>query len=242
MDEIKPKKEENSERRRNATAICREIGDHVHYLPTCKTKSKPTRPHHALPPILDSIFKVTHKPHYFECRKNHAADIGTTAYDGCGEFVGSTGEEDSLNCVACGCHRNFHREELIPENGGVTETVLEVLKISSCQFRRIFCSPYGGGKSEGKKKKKEKESYGGDPIIKDRFGGAEEEEGIVKRLKTKFTAEQTEKMRDYAEKLRWKVRPERQEEVEEFCVEIGVNRKNFRIWMNNHKDKIIIDE
>ncbi|KAG7536737.1 ZF-HD homeobox protein Cys/His-rich dimerization domain [Arabidopsis suecica] len=240
MDEIiKPKKEENSKRRRNATAICRETGDHVHYPPTRKTKPKSTRAHHAPPPILESIFKVTHKPHYGECRKNHAADIGTTAYDGCGEFVSSTVEGDSLNCAACGCHRNFHREVSIPENGGVTETVLEVLKISSYQFRRIFCSPYGGEKSEGKK-----ESYGGDQVVKDRFGGgdlaAEEEEeevGRVKRLKTKFTAEQTEKMRGYAEKLRWKVRPEKREEVEEFCVEIGVNRKNFRIWMNNHKDK-----
>ncbi|XP_010495622.1 PREDICTED: zinc-finger homeodomain protein 13-like [Camelina sativa] len=133
MDEIKPKEEEKLKRRRNVKPICRETGDHVHYpQPTTrKPKSKPTRTHHAPPPILESIFKVTHKPHYGECRKNHAADIGTTAYDGCGEFVTATEEEDqSLNCAACGCHRNFHREELITDNG-VAETVLEVLKIST---------------------------------------------------------------------------------------------------------------
>ncbi|XP_010442119.1 PREDICTED: zinc-finger homeodomain protein 13-like [Camelina sativa] len=226
MDEIKPKEAEKLKRRRNVKPICRETGDHVHYPPptTRKPKSKPTRTHHAPPPILESIFKVTHKPHYGECRKNHAADIGTTAYDGCGEFVTAAEEEEdqSLNCAACGCHRNFHREELITDNG-VAETVLEVLKISSLQFRQIFCSPYGGGKSKAKKKKEEK----GEDLVEKR----------VKRLKTKFTAEQTEKMKDYAEKLRWKVRPEMRDEVEEFCVEIGVNRKKFKIWMNNHKDK-----
>lgn len=240
MDEIKPKQENKSKRRRTTTTICRETGDHVHYPPpTRKTKSKPTRTHHApSPPILESIFQVTTKPHYGECKNNHAAGIGTTAYDGCGEFVTTTTgeeEEDSLNCAACGCHRNFHSEELITENG-VTETILEVLKISSVQFRQIFCSPYGGGRSEVKKKS----YYGGDRIVKDRSDGAAEEEeevGRVKRLKTKFTAEQTEKMRDYAEKLRWKVRPEIRNEVDEFCVEIGVNRRNFMIWINNHKDK-----
>ncbi|EOA13999.1 hypothetical protein CARUB_v10027131mg [Capsella rubella] len=209
MDETtKPKKQEDNKpkRRRNIKPICRESGDHVHYPPT---HNKPK-----LKPKPSPILKVTQKPHYTKCMKNHAAGIGTTAYDGCGEFVVKTEEKDSLNCAACGCHRDFHREV-------VSETVLEVLKISSVQFRRIFCSPYGGGNSKVKK-----EEIDGEELV-----------GRVKRLKTKFTAEQTEKMREYAEKLRWKMKAEVRNEVEEFCVEIGVNRKNFRIWMNNHKDK-----
>uniref|UniRef100_A0A1J3K3U9 Zinc-finger homeodomain protein 13 n=1 Tax=Noccaea caerulescens TaxID=107243 RepID=A0A1J3K3U9_NOCCA len=224
MDERKSKNEEKCRRRNITTAICRETGDHVHYPPTRQTKSK--RPHHAPSQILKSIFQVTRKARYGECRKNQASGIGTTAYDGCGEFVSATSGEDSLNCAACGCHRSFHREDTLSD--GVTETVLDVLKISSDQFRRIFCSPYGEGNSR---------------IVIDRSGGGdvvgeeEEEMGKAKRLKTKFTAEQTEKMRDYAEKLRWKVSPETREEVEKFCVEIGVNRKKFRIWMNNHKEK-----
>ncbi|KAL1198715.1 Zinc-finger homeodomain protein 13 [Cardamine amara subsp. amara] len=100
-----------------------------------------------------------------------------------------------------------------------------MLKISPYQFCQIFCSPYGGGE-------RKKEGLGGDRIGVDRSDGGdlveEKEVGRVKRLKTKYTAEQTEKMRDYAEKLQWKMSPERRNEVDEFCVEIGVNRKSFR--------------
>ncbi|KAL1198713.1 Zinc-finger homeodomain protein 13 [Cardamine amara subsp. amara] len=226
MDEIEPRKQEKPKRRRNVKPICRETGDHVHYPP--KRKTKPTRPPHAPSPGFESLFRVSHKVRYGKCRKNQAPCIGISTYDGCGEFVSTTtGEEDSLNCAACGCHRSFHKEESITDGG--TETVLEMLKISPYQYRQIFCSPYGDG---GKKK-------GGDRIGVDRSDGGdlveEKEVGRVKRLKTKYTAEQTEKMRDYAEKLQWKMSPERRNEVDEFCVEIGVNRKSFRVWMNNHK-------
>ncbi|KAM7460175.1 hypothetical protein LguiA_028233 [Lonicera macranthoides] len=51
---------------------------------------------------------------YVECQKNHAANIGGYAVDGCREFMAS-GEEGTiaaLTCAACGCHRNFHRREV----------------------------------------------------------------------------------------------------------------------------------
>ncbi|ESQ34829.1 hypothetical protein EUTSA_v10009416mg [Eutrema salsugineum] len=222
MDEKRSSKKREKRRKRNkAKAICRETGDHVHYPPTRPPKS--TRPRHAPSPILESIFQLARKSRYGECVKNQASGIGTTAYDGCGEFVSATAGEDSMNCAACGCHRSFHREESL--SGGI----LEELNLTPHQFRQIFCSPYGERKDEGKKR-----------IVMDRSGGddlVEEGEGRVKRLKTKFTAEQTEKMRNYAEKLRWKVSPESREAVEKFCVEIGVNRKKIMVWMNNHKDK-----
>ncbi|GAY55258.1 hypothetical protein CUMW_163060 [Citrus unshiu] len=49
---------------------------------------------------------------YAECQKNHAANIGGYAVDGCREFMAS-GENGTgaLTCAACGCHRNFHRRE-----------------------------------------------------------------------------------------------------------------------------------
>ncbi|RZC83324.1 hypothetical protein C5167_046113 [Papaver somniferum] len=56
---------------------------------------------------------------YRECRKNHAANIGGYAVDGCREFMasGEEGTSASLKCAACNCHRNFHRrEELINES------------------------------------------------------------------------------------------------------------------------------
>ncbi|CAO2816307.1 unnamed protein product [Amaranthus hypochondriacus] len=52
---------------------------------------------------------------YKECLKNHAANSGGHALDGCGEFMpvpnASSADPTSLKCAACGCHRNFHRRE-----------------------------------------------------------------------------------------------------------------------------------
>ncbi|KFK31815.1 hypothetical protein AALP_AA6G162200 [Arabis alpina] len=216
MEEINSKKEENPKPKRRSKPICRITSDHVHYPPTRRTK--PTRPSHAPSPNLKA-------PRYGKCKKNQSASMGTTAYDGCGEFVASISGED---CAACGCNRSFHREEEEEQSeesilekcirsGTIDESVLEMLEITSDQFRQIFCSPYGDKGEE-------------DLVV-------EKEEERVKRLKTKFTVEQTEKMRCYAEKILWKVRPENREEVDGFCVEIGVDRKRFMIWINNHRDK-----
>ncbi|KAK3225972.1 hypothetical protein Dsin_005834 [Dipteronia sinensis] len=54
---------------------------------------------------------------YGECQKNHAANIGGYAVDGCREFMasGEQGTTSALTCAACGCHRNFHRREVETE-------------------------------------------------------------------------------------------------------------------------------
>ncbi|XP_010258353.1 PREDICTED: mini zinc finger protein 2 [Nelumbo nucifera] len=54
---------------------------------------------------------------YGECQKNHAANIGGYAVDGCREFMagGEEGTIAALRCAACGCHRNFHRREVETE-------------------------------------------------------------------------------------------------------------------------------
>ncbi|KAM5570762.1 mini zinc finger protein 3-like [Rosa sericea] len=54
---------------------------------------------------------------YGECQKNHAANIGGYAVDGCREFMasGQEGTAEALTCAACGCHRNFHRREVETE-------------------------------------------------------------------------------------------------------------------------------
>ncbi|CAN0857730.1 Mini zinc finger protein 2 [Linum grandiflorum] len=51
---------------------------------------------------------------YGECQRNHAANVGGYAVDGCREFMASSldhGTPLSLTCAACGCHRNFHRRD-----------------------------------------------------------------------------------------------------------------------------------
>ncbi|XP_075500478.1 mini zinc finger protein 2-like [Primulina tabacum] len=54
---------------------------------------------------------------YAECQKNHAANIGGYAVDGCREFMaaGEEGTAAAFSCAACGCHRNFHRREVETE-------------------------------------------------------------------------------------------------------------------------------
>ncbi|XP_047051493.1 zinc-finger homeodomain protein 9-like [Lolium rigidum] len=56
---------------------------------------------------------------YQECTRNHAALIGGHAVDGCRRFLPSLqfnpADLASFKCVACGCHRNFHRQEMVEE-------------------------------------------------------------------------------------------------------------------------------
>lgn len=54
---------------------------------------------------------------YRECRKNHAANIGGYAVDGCREFMasGEEGTSAALRCAACNCHRSFHKREVESE-------------------------------------------------------------------------------------------------------------------------------
>ncbi|KAK1651994.1 hypothetical protein QYE76_069799 [Lolium multiflorum] len=55
---------------------------------------------------------------YRECLKNHARFTGGHAIDGCGAYLPSlefNPDPATFICVACGCHRNFHREEKVEE-------------------------------------------------------------------------------------------------------------------------------
>ncbi|MFS8031952.1 putative transcription factor ZF-HD family [Helianthus anomalus] len=66
---------------------------------------------------------------YGECQRNHAANVGGYAVDGCREFMAvneaEEGTEASLTCAACGCHRNFHRR--------VVETEEAAASYSDCE-------------------------------------------------------------------------------------------------------------
>ncbi|KAH7656579.1 Homeodomain ZF-HD class domain-containing protein [Dioscorea alata] len=45
-----------------------------------------------------------------ECMRNHAANLGTYAADGCLEYTADESRPGGYRCAACGCHRNFHRK------------------------------------------------------------------------------------------------------------------------------------
>ncbi|KAL5988444.1 hypothetical protein ACLOJK_036208 [Asimina triloba] len=59
-----------------------------------------------------------------------------------------------------------------------------------------------------------------------------------KRSRTKFSAEQKEKMLRFAEKIGWRIQrgDGDGDEIGHFCKEIGVSRQVFKVWMHNHKN------
>uniref|UniRef100_A0A6M2EN44 ZF-HD dimerization-type domain-containing protein n=1 Tax=Populus davidiana TaxID=266767 RepID=A0A6M2EN44_9ROSI len=155
---------------------------------------------------------------YKECLRNHAASLGSYATDGCGEFTLDDTSLSTLQCAACGCHRNFHRKvsyinrrDHIMHSPSSETVVMEMRDYAEGNNERNFRPPVvvvESGERSGKK-----------------------------RLRTKFTAEQKEKMMEFAEKLGWKLqRKDEEDEVERFCEGIGVSRQVFKVWMHNHKN------
>ncbi|XP_028753693.1 mini zinc finger protein 3-like [Neltuma alba] len=67
--------------------------------------------------VAKTSSSVMRNVRYLECQKNHAANIGGYAVDGCREFMASGDDvtAGALTCAACGCHRNFHRREVQTE-------------------------------------------------------------------------------------------------------------------------------
>ncbi|XP_038905975.1 zinc-finger homeodomain protein 10-like [Benincasa hispida] len=57
-----------------------------------------------------------------------------------------------------------------------------------------------------------------------------------KRVRTKFTEEQKEKMVEMAEKMEWRIQKKDEAAVMEFCNEIGVKRRVLKVWMHNNKN------
>ncbi|XP_051139011.1 zinc-finger homeodomain protein 5-like [Andrographis paniculata] len=197
---------------------------------------------------------------YRECLKNHAATIGGHVTDGCGEFMpsGDDGTLEALKCAACNCHRNFHRKEHPGDPSGATATAAAMVhplqlppplpSPSMSQHRAAaaahwgsvvqplkiaFGSGGGGAPSAGTDSSSDELNFntgggGGLAPPPPQFGGR-------KRFRTKFTAEQKEKMLEFAEKLGWRIPREDDSEVQRFCSEVGVKRQVFKVWMHNNK-------
>ncbi|XP_051126726.1 zinc-finger homeodomain protein 1-like [Andrographis paniculata] len=197
------------------------------------------------------------RPKYRECQKNHAVGLGGYAVDGCGEFMpaGEEGTIEFLKCAACNCHRNFHRKEsadapaaappppypLLNPHGhfgyrgpsgylqvaapppGVQRATPPPLALPS--------SSGGGGAASGSRDYNEMEDY----YYSNPNGGGG---GKSKRFRTKFTQEQKDKMLSLATRLDWKIQKQNEEMVQQFCVEIGVKRHVFKVWMHNNKNTL----
>ncbi|XP_047967591.1 zinc-finger homeodomain protein 1-like [Salvia hispanica] len=187
------------------------------------------------------------KPRYKECLKNHAVAIGANAVDGCGEFLpaGDDGTLESLKCAACGCHRNFHRRESEAAAAGFGYGSQQPLLLAAhhhplghfgyrsgpggygpphraAPIALALPSSSGGGGPQSSRE--ELEGY---------FSGPGS--GARKRFRTKFTAEQKDRMLSLAERLDWKIQKQDEELVQQFCNEAGIKRHVLKVWMHNNK-------
>ncbi|CAI9766658.1 unnamed protein product [Fraxinus pennsylvanica] len=59
--------------------------------------------------------------------------------------------------------------------------------------------------------------------------------GSKKRFRTKFSQKQKERMHEFATRLGWKIQKQDEQELQQFCNEMGVKRQVFKVWMHNNK-------
>ncbi|XP_020593013.1 zinc-finger homeodomain protein 3-like [Phalaenopsis equestris] len=203
-------------------------------------------PLHSSPPLsYSSPFndKKTVAVKYKECLKNHAASIGGIATDGCGEFMpsGEEGTLEALKCSACSCHRNFHRKEIDGDHQSPSceqcFNFKEGRKLIT-QKNTFLYNPTGNNLMFSKQYPQNQMIL---PFSAMQASESNYMEGrfpppvVKKRFRTKFSAEQKEKMLSFAEKVGWKLQKQEETVVQELCNEIGVRRRVLKVWMHNNK-------
>ncbi|PHU27043.1 Zinc-finger homeodomain protein 6 [Capsicum chinense] len=200
---------------------------------------------------------------YKECLKNHAANMGGHVLDGCGEFMpsGEEGTPEYLKCAACDCHRNFHRKETDDEsqtpgmhrNNSINHRIHTQTPPSlpaapthhhhhhkySHSYPRGHMAPvmmsFGGNSGVPAESSSEDLNMfrDGQGIIQPCNFSASK-----KRFRTKFSQQQKDRMQEFAEKLGWRIQKQDEQEVQQFCNEVGVKRQVFKVWMHNSKQAI----
>ncbi|KAG2243278.1 hypothetical protein Bca4012_013954 [Brassica carinata] len=60
--------------------------------------------------------------------------------------------------------------------------------------------------------------------------------GSRKRFRTKFSQHQKDKMHEFADRIGWKIQKRDEDEVREFCREVGVDKGVLKVWMHNNKN------
>ncbi|GJN13550.1 hypothetical protein PR202_gb00266 [Eleusine coracana subsp. coracana] len=197
---------------------------------------------------------------YRECLKNHAAAIGGSATDGCGEFMpaGEEGSLDALRCSACGCHRNFHRKEsslllldghagrgppgpihhhpLAGAGGPLSPSVHHhhhrgLLVAALPPAPTRMVMPLTAMHHQH-------HAHAATSAESDHHQQMQHMQGqqaARKRFRTKFTAEQKARMLGFAEEAGWRLQKLEDDVVQRFCAEVGVKRRVLKVWMHNNK-------
>ncbi|GMI78320.1 hypothetical protein HRI_001501300 [Hibiscus trionum] len=180
---------------------------------------------------------------YRECLKNHAASMGGHVVDGCGEFMPS-GEDDTpeaVKCAACKCHRSFHRKEIngesqyAPDGNNTRRNAVRrlgpqqpTLHHHHRRFTPLLVNFGGGGPAESSSEDLNMFHFNGG-------GQPSHPHSSKKRFRTKLSQEQKDKMMEFADKLGWRIQKQDEEQVHQFCDQVGIKRQVFKVWMHNNK-------
>ncbi|KAL6885878.1 hypothetical protein ACP4OV_010139 [Aristida adscensionis] len=202
---------------------------------------------------------------YKECMRNHAAAIGGQAFDGCGEYMPAA-SPDSLKCAACGCHRSFHRRATaaaaacgpvffrppppppaaappLGHHHHHHHTALLQGFLPSVAPPPHLALPYhavppsAAAGAWHARAGSETPPRPEDCLAGGLGSGSGSGSFGRKRFRTKFTPEQKERMREFAEKQGWRIHRNDDGALERFCHEIGVKRHVLKVWMHNHKNQ-----
>ncbi|KAI4296206.1 hypothetical protein L6164_036182 [Bauhinia variegata] len=163
-----------------------------------------------LPRLMEEVVE------YKECRRNHAAALGFLALDGCQEFVqlGEDGSKEGMVCAACGCHRNFHRQQICYKPVSQPSPVNAVAPASASA--PVWSFTHASSSNDD--------------------GNAETVVSMrPRRTKTRFTHMQKRKLIKFAVRIGWKTRHAPVVLVESFCREMGITRKVLRCWLSNNR-------
>ncbi|KAG2307625.1 hypothetical protein Bca4012_083380 [Brassica carinata] len=190
---------------------------------------------------------------YKECLKNHAAALGSHALDGCGEFMPSPSsvstDPTSLKCAACGCHRNFHRREPGTDSSSIPPPPSSVAATIEYQPHHRHHPPPPPPQLAPPRSP----NSSSPPPISSSYmllslsgtnnnnnlafsGNNNHQTGSRKRFRTKFSQFQKQKMHEFADRVGWKMQKRDEDDVSDFCRQIGVEKGVLKVWMHNNKN------
>lgn len=179
---------------------------------------------------------------YKECQKNHAASTGGHVLDGCCEFMacGEDGTLTALKCAACNCHRSFHRKEVYGQRSSKQDQVMTTPAFYSSNSSYKAMQPrgmYPTGEIIGRRTSSSSEDM--KKILSHRNQNVDGK-GLMmsikkKRVRTKINEEQKKKMKEFAERLGWRMQKKDEEEIDKFCRMVNLRRQVFKVWIHNNK-------
>ncbi|CAL9246845.1 unnamed protein product [Arabidopsis halleri] len=228
------------------TMISTEVKPHTKPYPDPEEAKPESDPSMALFPIKKEKQKpktrVDQAAKYRECQKNHAASTGGHVVDGCCEFMagGEEGTLGALKCAACNCHRSFHRKEMYGHMSSKQDQLIitPAFYSSNSSYKAMQTRGMHPTGDFGRRTSSSSEDM--KKILSHRNQNVDGK-GLMmmmrkkKRVRTKINEEQKEKMKEFAERLGWRMQKKDEEEIDKFCRMVNLRRQVFKVWMHNNK-------